>query len=720
VKLLGSPAVRFPLGYQVTGITVDAKHGRAILMATPDTGLRGTFGPGFGAVQLDVWKLADLARGTVASDLAAPAAVPTECAQPLGTNFASALVPSPDGKSVFFGCVGTTGLSANSGPVVGEIAGIARYEMLPAAGTTATFRMFPMAGKFGLGESVTAPHSDRIVISSNGSSTTNFKVFDTTHEHYVGNVGIAAGLSGLTSNPDTGRGYMVVGGGLGVFELETTPVTQGTVLSTYAPVVGSLQRVIAFDPRTRRLLVPVAPSLNSNNPYVLVLRDPVDRRDFAKVADPDADSLNVAEQPGSTDSQRVATAAAFGAETRLVGGTGNLAYNLSHTDLRASTHPGTRDAQFGAVTASRLTNNEASAYVVTARYDEVTTGETGRDVARLVSCNDFGAGKTKDSDDNASVTCDLTANTVDGSVTSSPPRVLVSAAQGAPALPAAVQVKSASAHLTMRRLASGATQTTITAESDGVDILGAVTIGRIVATAVTTTHGHPGTAHTDYKVTFSDVAAGGQQVCAASCSAGLVKDRVNDALAGRAQADFPGASKVQSDGGTTASIEVNQYQHVEDTLFADEPDSSVVTPAMIVTVFADGIASSRQITRLAAVSVNQNYRIYRLSTTPGSIPSEPPTFVPGKPGTPGTLGGTTTTGTTTSGGKPTAQGGTDSSGIPGVLGSVISGLRVVFRQPGQILGIACVWMLLALPAYLAARRRLLLELPRLRRVQEDA
>jgi hypothetical protein len=43
----------------------------------------------------------------------------------------------------------------------------------------------------------------------------------------------------------------------------------------------------------------------------------------------------------------------------------------------------------------------------------------------------------------------------------------------------------------------------------------------------------------------------------------------------------------------------------------------------------------------------------------------------------------------------------------------------VLRHPSQVLGIACVWMLLALPAYLAARRRLLLELPRLRRVQED-
>jgi hypothetical protein len=141
---------------------------------------------------------------------------------------------------------------------------------------------------------------------------------------------------------------------------------------------------------------------------------------------------------------------------------------------------------------------------------------------------------------------------------------------------------------------------------------------------------------------------------------------------------------------------------------------------MVVTVYTDGTAQSRMLVRLAALATKQRYKIFDVSTGGSDQPGTgvvPPVVggVPGVPGTPGSLQTTTVPGSGNTA-TPTTTGNT---GNTGVIGGLINGLRVVFRSPGQIAGIACIWMLLALPAYLAARRRLLLELPNLRRVQED-
>jgi hypothetical protein len=170
-------------------------------------------------------------------------------------------------------------------------------------------------------------------------------------------------------------------------------------------------------------------------------------------------------------------------------------------------------------------------------------------------------------------------------------------------------------------------------------------------------------------------------------------------------------------------VSTDEYQHVEDTLVSEEAEDSVIAPAMVVTVYTDGTAQSRMLVRLAALSTKQRYRIFDVSdATSGSSGAggggSAIGGTPGTAGTPGTPGSSETSVVRgKGGGQPTASGGTRDTG--GLIGGLINGLRVVFRSPGQIAGIACVWMLLALPAYLAARRRLLLELPNLRRVQED-
>jgi hypothetical protein len=212
----------------------------------------------------------------------------------------------------------------------------------------------------------------------------------------------------------------------------------------------------------------------------------------------------------------------------------------------------------------------------------------------------------------------------------------------------------------------------------------------------------------------------GTTVCKLTCDSTAVLDQINDALAGRGSVTFPAPKIVQGAHGGVAEVSVDDYQHIEDVLFNDELPDSVVSPGMLVNVFADGTAPSRQMTRLASVGISQAYERFRVGqTTDGSTGTGGTSG--GSGGTVGTVGTAGTPGTTNvipgkgTNGQPPATAGTPT----GALDSLINGLRVVLRHPSQVLGIACVWMLLALPAYLAARRRLLLELPRLRRVQED-
>jgi hypothetical protein len=719
IALLATATTRFPAGYQVAGMVADVAHNRLFLVGMPDAGARSLAFPGLGAVRVDAWKLDDLARGVVTSELVTAGTVPSACGQPITSNLPGGVVPSPDGRSIYFGCVGTTGLTTTAGPAGGEISGIAKMDVVVPTGATAAFRMFPIAGNFGLGDAIAAPGVPRIVLASTGSGRTNIKVFDTDHERYVGTVGLTGQLAGLTADPGSGVGYAVLTDGLSVFGLDQTPVSQGVILPEFSDILGSVSRAITVDPKTRRVFIPAAPNISdSADPYIVVVRDktPVD----TTVAT--TESRPLAEVPGKTDSTRASVASAAGFETRLVGGVNNVVLNATHFDPGGELHPGTRAATLGLISQVRLTNTEASAAAVTARIDEVTSSDAQRTAAPVLQCVDFSGVKDVKSADNVTVNCDLAAQRVVTTAAGSAPRILVADDKGTTPVPAAVQVRSASSSvISTRDPKTGATLTTVTSESDGVDILGVVQIGRVLATAKTLTQGVPAPAKSEYTRELSDVVVGGQRVCAASCSLSQVLGQINGALAGRVSIEFPAPVTTSSKYGSAAQVTVDPYQHVEDELFNDEPADSALAPAMVVTYFADGTAASRQITRLAALAVTQSYVVFPLGSDGGDGGGggggqTPPPIRTGGSSTPGTsTPGSTTTipGTVTTANPPAQTGG-------GLVGAIVHGLRVVFRRPGDVAAIACIWMLLALPAYLAARRRLLLELPRLRRVQEGS
>ncbi|HWL34938.1 MAG TPA: hypothetical protein VNQ77_01970 [Frankiaceae bacterium] len=726
MTLLGQPATRFPGGYNVLGMTVDAARDRLLVLGAPGAGtVVKTAGAGVGGVLLDTWRLTDLARGVVASDTVQPLRVPAACGQVITTTFAAAILPSPDGRRVYFGCLSNRGLVTPLGPNVGDVSGVAELDLAAAAtGAPTALRIRPTSGDFGQGDSFALPTVGRFVLSAGSAVTTTVKVFDAVHGYYVGNVGLSDGIAASGFNPRTGRGYYVNGSGLGIYDAAVTPVPQGSIYEDFTTDLGILQRGIDVDPKTRRVFVVTADDVvNGVDPYVVVFRDGTPTQgDDDRV---DLSSLDVAEQPGLYEASWSADGAALGAEFRMVGGPNNLLFNATHFDSRGIlTRPGTRWMQYGAARGVRLTRDEASAEVVTSRYDNASSADAnGAQLAAPVVCADFGFSGGEVTGHDAAVHCDTAKARAGGRAIAQPARVLASVTGHPEAVPAGVTVKVADSSVDAARDADGTLVSTVRAEAEGIDLAGAVQIGRVVAKATVRAHGRPGTATTSYERSVTGLVVNGVKVCDTDCPLPLVKQAVDQAFGGRVVVDFPKPDAYAAPDGSAARVTDNRYRHVERVTFDDVPDDMTVAPAMEVTVYLDGTASSRMIVGLASVSAQERYRIYEVGSEPPPPPrgTAPPTPLPTLPGDPtGPVtgdGGTTVTRTDDGGERPLVA-------APQTPGDLVQrlrdGLKVVMRSPGQLAGVAALWALLALPTYLAARRRLLLDLPFLRRSLEES
>ncbi len=208
----------------------------------------------------------------------------------------------------------------------------------------------------------------------------------------------------------------------------------------------------------------------------------------------------------------------------------------------------------------------------------------------------------------------------------------------------------------------------------------------------------------------------GTPVCD-NCPLDTVGEAIEEAFNGRVLVSFTAPSLYASPRGTRGGITDDVYRHIERTTFDEVPGDSYVAPAMEVVVYSDGTAPSRFIAGFAAISAQARYRIFRVgSDDAGPLPSLPSVTTGDVPrvGTAGTGAGTTAAPSTGDTGPAIAA--------PPVPRSVVTrlaeGLKVVFRSPGHLAAVAALWTLLALPTYLAARRRLLLDLPFLRRTLE--
>jgi hypothetical protein len=712
VRRISDVATRFSQGYVVRSMAVDAARSRLLLVGEPSGGRDAdVVGVGTYGVQVDSLRLDDLARGAVHSELAKPAPLGAVCGQLIRARFAPGLTTSTDGSRMFLGCLSNRGVVTLVGPNQGDVAGVVEVDLAAAArGDNSIAEIRPVAGDFANGDTMAWPGIPRIILIANGTSST-YKVFDTTHLRYVGNIGIdGIGTAAFGLDARTGRGYYLVDKGLGVFDPLATPVSQGTVHDELAPLLGPFQRPFEVDSLSGRVLAITSILADGSQPYVALLRGAPPAGESAAVGVASG-GLDVAEVPGKTESSRAADAGAIGADFRMVGGPSSLLLNTTHFDSRGLVaKAGTRVEQFGVIRGSRLANDEAAVEAITSRQDDATTGDLNNTkLAVPLTCVDFGGRPIHLTADSLEISCDLVKQRVFASSSASVPRMVISS----PTLkydgvPAAVQLRSASSSVTQSRGADGVSQTVADAAAQGIDILGVVQIGRVTAHATVTAHGRTGTAKVDYARSVSGVVVNGVTVCSAECPFAQVQSAVNQALAGRARIDFTPPAVTAAKSGQEADLVDDPYRHLERVLFDDVPDDVVVKPALEVTVYADETTPSRLIASFAAISGRQIYQIFSLDEDfPAGPPVTPPVALPPTIGGPGDdLVPAVRLTDTTSPRTPHAP-----SATGGLLGQVVNGLRFALRSWHDLLPVAAVWALLAIPVYLSARRRLLLSLP---------
>lgn len=724
---LGRPASRFPAGYTIVGLTVDERLDRAFVLAQPYTRALRSVGSAAGGVQLDVWRLADLARGVVGSPLPTPLTVPSSCAQLLSTAFPAALVASPDGQRVYFGCVSSRGVSRLFGakPVI-DVSGVARLDLARAAANDPTsLQIRPVPGDFVSGETFAVPGQRRLaLIGASATAGTTARVFDSDAGYYVGNVGLDGQiLNGWGTDPRTGRGYYVTDNNIGMLDLAGLPIGQGRVYPELKRVVLGKASSVEVDPVTGRVYTVFVPAFTTK-PQVAVLVDLTDGSSAAGPAEPQG--LDVAERAGVTESSRLSDLGAVGADYRLVGGPRNLLINAVAPPAGNASRAASRFLQLAAARGVRLSNDQATASAVTASQDDATTADTtspaGEDAspASPASCADLGAGASAAAVDAASVSCDVAKQRVTAEATAEGARVLLArpAVNQPGRVPAAVQVRSARVSAqALRPFTPGPLTSTVTAEADGIDILGAITIGRVQASLTTSLRGRRGTASAVYRRSVSGLSVAGRQVCSTDCPLDQVQQVVNRALGGRGRIDFPPADRQVRPTGTAADLTDSPARHAERVLFDDVPDDSVLTPAMEVTLYADASTPSRLVVSLAAVSARSRYLIFPAYSDTGGPPGGPTAQ---RPTWTSTGAGPRLVGGTSPGGLPGTVGAADDerTGAAGLVGLFQRGLAFTLRSWRDAARIASLWLLLALPVYLAARRRLLLSLPLLRPRQE--
>lgn len=729
VARLGIPKTRFPAGYAVAGMAVDAPRGRLFVLGAPHLHSQvKNAGPGAGQVMLDTWRLSDLAAGRVGSDAAAPLTVPAACGQLVTRFFQAGILPAADGKSVYFGCMGS---KVTSGPVIGEVAGVARLDLAAAAaGESTALRIAPISGNYKDGDSFALPGAQRFALAAGNAGVVAVKIYDAATGYYVGNVGLDSSLRGVGFDTRRGRAYYVNTAGFGLFDAGRTPVNQGVLYPEYAPVFGGLLRVLESDEKTRRVFVATAGDLvNGADPYIMVLKDPTPVTSGLP-EETDGEGLDVAEVPGKYEGSWGVDAGAVGAEYRMVGGPTNLLFNASGVDTRGIvTRPGTRTLHNAAVRSLRLTRNEAAVGAVTVRYDDVTaTDADSTHLSEPVECTDFGGDAKETTRSDVAVTCDVDKERATARVAADPPRVVIartgeaSAEQGGPApadpVPAPIHVRHAQSTVESFRDKDGSFVTRLHSEATGIDILGTVQIGRVAADAEVRLKGRSGSASTVYDRQVQGLVINGQKVCD-KCPVDQAGAAIEEALNGRALVYLPEPTRYASAQGRRAYVRDDLHRHYQRTTFDEVPDDVFVTPAMEVVVFLDATASSRLIASFASVSAQGRYTIQQVSPD-GELPPAPPTIEPDPPAGPVTTPGT--------GGdvvsdpaKPIVD--TKPIAAPAFQGNVVQrlteGLKVVFRSPRHLASVAALWSLLALPTYLAARRRLLLDLPFMRTVEES-
>ena len=679
-----------------------------------------------GGIAIDRVSIAGLKRGTLEPRWQLPyRPAETFCPSLINTNDAPAVLAVAD--KVVLGCrQASAGYDAvvpsdsRTPPGVAVFSGLGN-----STNPTVSTAFFPAPGNFNANaESFVDRADERLILTDEDAAGVGARVFDAGHQRYVGRVPLGSypGLA-LVVDPKTGRFYVGTQDtsvGLALADLRPIVPTQG--LSVALPWSGyfrSFNPVLGFDDVRRNVLVPVK---EGGGIHVLVVHDAAPAYAPPAAVNPDAGALNVPEQPGITDSQRSAVAQAYGADYQVIGGLSNIAAGNG-------VPAGTNFLRQAEIVDATLTSDEATAQSILASEDQVTEqlrtciGVTTQvpcvpvptqvgmkpDFADLSACSDFGSGSTKGRQykDTAYVSCDYaTARTEAGSSFVSDGALFMTTSRSEPAA-APVQVSRSSTEATLRRAPGrGAVATTVKATADGISILGVVHIGSVSTEITLTTHGRPGTSSVKRTVAINDVSVAGKVLCANDCSTDVVQSAINTVQPGRVHVDFPDAQTTQSPGGTFVGVVQDPWYHAERVFDGEKVATDYAVPAMTITVTLDGVERTRLVVDLAAADATDSYRIYNLGK---QAPFLPP--LPGKVGRPAPLD---IPGTLTA--SPVAPAAAPAVAQSGGFGAALANAaRFLLGSPGRMLALLPVFLLLGVPVYLSARRRLLLELPLLSR-----
>ena len=726
IRQLFDVASRFTLE-GIVGIGIDEANEDLMIAGSADHATTtATLATGSG-VDLDRISISGLMHGKLQPRWSSPYSISkTLCPTVIDTRRATGVLVLKD--RVYIGChqanvFGSSLVTQNRTP-----SGVVRLSGVgPKLAATVSGEMFSAPGNFeNYGDSVVDGHDGRLVLldSVHGIGA---RVFDAEHDRYVGRVPLGFQiLSGIVVDPATGRLYAGSHDsqvGLADSDLSALVPTQGLhEPEPWAVIFQQNQQVLlGFDSRRRTLLVPVDDT-SSNKPFqILVIKDGTPPYVQPATPNPDAGALDVPEQPNVTDSQRYASAQAYGADYQLIGGIADLQQNAGTGDSGAAARPGSNFLRQAEVSEATLSNDESTAQATTGREDQVTDGvrqsvpNGGDEFAPSVSCSDFGSSPTTGAKTSytALVDCNYAhSHTHAASAFVADGGVFITSGSKPP-VASPVQVSSSVVDVVESRAAGfGAVTTTVSATAHGVTLPGGVRIGAVSTVLTLVTHGHHGTAKEERTISISDVAIGSTAVCAATCSEKVVEDAISAAVPGRVHVDFPSAQRIASAGGTYAEVVQDPWYHAERVLDAEKADTDVAVPAMTVTVYLDGQTKSRLVVDLAAAAASSSYRIFRLAEdAPFGTAAQPPVTAHQQP-----LG--LMTGVSTS--SPVAHAAAPQVATAGFLPTIARAARLLFGSVGRLFALLPVFLLLGIPVYLSARRRLLLELPLLSRDEESS
>ena len=742
VRVLFRVPLPFSPGARVAALSLDdAGQDLLALASTEPSQLSAPASTPSAVVQLDRLSLDALARGTASPRWTQPYQLPSgRCGAMIDASQPAALLVV--GSRVLFGCGTARSTSSEAGNYSDRASATVPAGLVSLTGVTAaaapaiTLAYHRLPGEVSTGVTVADRTTRRFVVVTTLTGGFLMRVFDADHDRWVGAVKADGLPFGFTTNPATGRLYFAGSGtGLGSFgrtELASLVPTQGATDND--PYVGMLRadnqpRRLTYDRGGDHLFLPRLDDSVSPAVYtVLILRDALPRFTPPTPPDPDSGALDTVDRPGLTDSNRAASGRAYGADYQLVGGATNLVQNAI-ADNGATLRPGTRALRQAYVKQAALSSDGSTAIAVAAEEDSATdadrsTAGAGNQFAAPALCSDFGTSPTTKpiTVPAAQVSCDLTRQRTHGTASYDGDEAVLLTTQGSTSpVPAPVQVGASNADVTIERSADrGPLRTTLRATAENISILGVAKLARVTSTVSVSTNGRTGTAvATRPAVTLSGVEVGGSPVCGSSCSTAEVAAAINKALDGRGWVEFPTALVLRSRHGSTVRVSQDPWYHAERVLDYDAADDDFALPAMTVVVDLDRAAKSRLVVDLAAVSTDASYRIFALDKFTGEAPGAP--SAPGGavllPHAAGAVDA-----------APATAGSTDQRALAaaqqepqeGALAALAHGLRLALRSPAAALPLLLIWALLALPEYLAARRRLLLELPMLTREQDVA